>query len=82
MKYFAILSALCLPLGGLAIAGDETDKFDTPVMKIRVQAEELLSCRQTLDELKSHDVYSDRGTWLPAIFGSTDDAQTVCVVDA
>ncbi|MEB8387448.1 hypothetical protein OO012_09430 [Rhodobacteraceae bacterium KMM 6894] len=81
MKRFAILSALCLPLGGLAIAGDETGQFDTPVIEIHVEADELSSCRETLDDLNSRDVFTDRGTRLPALFGSTDEARTVCVLD-
>lgn len=82
MKRFAILIALCLPLGGLAIAGDETGQFDAPVIEIRVQADELASCRQTLDQLESNEVYSDSGTWLPTLFGPAENARTVCVLDA
>jgi hypothetical protein len=82
MKRFAILSALCLPLGGLAIAGDEAGQFDAPVIEIRVDADDLSTCRQTLDELGSRDVYTDDGTKMPALFGTADDARTVCVVDA
>ncbi|QIE45179.1 hypothetical protein G5B38_06350 [Pseudohalocynthiibacter aestuariivivens] len=82
MSRFAAILMLCLPLAGWAIADDETGMFEPNIIEIRVAADELAECRQTLSQLEERAVYTDDGTWVPDLFGMADDAETVCVIDA
>lgn len=82
MKRLFTTLTLCVPLAGLAIAGDGSGLLKTPVIEIRVSAAEYATCRQTLEQLEQRAVYTDGGTWLPPLLGGGDDAETVCVIKA
>ena len=82
MKRFVTLLALALPLGGLAFASDRTGQFDKVVIEIRVDADALSDCRETLEKLDTREVFTDTGTWLPSLFSTDTVGETVCVVDA
>ncbi|WP_138935230.1 hypothetical protein [Roseovarius arcticus] len=80
MKRLIVITALCVPVAGLATAFDALDRTAANTFEIRVSQDELDDCQQTLRELRQEPVVTDNGWHLPFFMADDDLPTSVCVV--
>lgn len=82
MKRFVFIAALCIPVAGLATTFDSSAALAPNIIEIRVSADELADCEETLRQLRARPAVTDAGTWIPAFLRNDDLPRTVCVLRA
>ncbi|MFD0858739.1 hypothetical protein [Roseovarius aquimarinus] len=79
MKRFILISALCVPVAGLATAFDGSVEMTPNIVEIRVAPNDLAECQRSLDTLRQKPVVTDDGFRLPEFMRGDDLPRSVCV---
>ncbi|MEI4261108.1 hypothetical protein [Roseovarius sp. D0-M9] len=81
MKRFVLITALCVPVAGLATTFDSAPEAEPNIVEIRVSEDELAKCEKTLHELRQKPIVTDRGFKLPAFMRSDALPRSVCALE-